>query len=124
MANPINRPYLTGMLLVMYQVLYLQVNASLTPNAAGTRKFCLISIPGDRFSTFSLTTYPRPSPASRPQPRATPDPSPARRPRLQAEALEETQPAGSAPRLEAGERGTIAEGGQLTRKARSARPPG
>jgi len=34
MANPINRPYLTGMLLVMYQVLYLQVNASLTLNAA------------------------------------------------------------------------------------------
>ena len=44
--NATNRPYCTGTRLVMYQLLYLTVNAPSTLNAAGTRNYGVISILG------------------------------------------------------------------------------
>ena len=44
--NTTNRPYCTGTRLVMYQLLYLTVNAPSTLNATGTRNYGVISILG------------------------------------------------------------------------------
>ena len=50
--NTINRPYFTGTRLVMYQLLYLTVNAPSTLNAAGTRNYGVISYLGVGRSTW------------------------------------------------------------------------